>query len=53
MWVEPTAVGYVLHRAIVRHVLIGQRDCKFVNDVTLFSFYVAVYFFHTSRLVSS
>ena len=41
-------MGYVLHQVIVRHVLIGQRDCKFINDVTLFSYYVAVTFSHES-----
>ena len=37
----------VLHRAIVRHVLIGQRDRKFVNYslCNALYFYVAVYFF--------
>jgi len=42
----------VLHRAIVRHVLIGQRDCKFVNNSLCNAPLLRCsLLFHTSRLV--
>ena len=46
---------YVLHRAIVRNVLIGQRDRKFVNDslCNALLFLRCSLLFHTSRLLLS
>ena len=54
-WAAYCMLLVVFHRAIVRHVLIGQCDRKFVNDslCNALLFLRCSLLFHTSRLVSS